>query len=54
MDSKLSIRRFRAAANNALAKWPAGRAAIGRTEINWASVSADGNPLGSIFLPETL
>ncbi len=36
----------------ALAIWPAGHPAIGRKECYWAVVPADGNPLGSIFLPE--
>ena len=31
-----------------------GRVAIGRTECYWAAVPADGNLLGSIFLPKTL
>jgi hypothetical protein len=38
-----------ATANIALAIWPAGRAAIGRTKCYWAAVPANENLLGSIF-----
>ena len=38
----------------ALAIWPAGQVAIGQPECYWASVPAEGNKLGLIFLSGTL